>query len=454
MTVVARQLVIPLYLFLCLLLGGSAQGIWAKMILQLIGVAIIAWALVERPTEKLSSAARQLLWLGSATIALVLLYLVPLPPAVWTGFGGREAIAEGYRILGMPLPAMPVSLTPYRSIDSLLSAIPPVAVFLGVVRLKAFRPVYAASAIIAGAVANISLSALQVSTAGGGSTSWYLYPVSNFGYGVGFFANANHMATLLLASLPFIAALVPAARGSQIQRYSAFVTITAGLALLTLIGIGLNGSLAGYALVIPVALGSLIIVLGRNRRWNLALALSSAILLVVAIGAIGSSDIGRDRFGAEAEQSTKTRAEIVRPTLEIARQALPVGTGLGSFRQVYAMHEDPDRVATTYSIHAHNDYAQWVMELGLPGLILMILFLAWWVRVTISMWSDAQASAFARAASIASAAVLAHSLVDFPLRTSAIAACFAFCVALLADRRSPQIAKSGDLRPTKHLVIG
>ena len=453
MSQVARQLVIPIYLFLCLLLGGSAQGIWANMLIQLIGLAIIAWAIIERPSEKMSSSARQLLVLGGAAIALVLLYLVPLPPSIWTGFDGREAIFEGYRILGTGIPAMPVSLTPYRSIDSLLSAIPPLAVILGVVRLRAFRTVYAASAILAGTLANIALSALQVSTAAGGSNSWYLYPVTNLGLGVGFFANANHMATLLLLSLPFIAALVPAARGSHIQRYSAFVTITAGLALLTLIGVALNGSLAAYGLVVPVALGSLIILLRRNRRWSPILAVAAGVLLVAAIGMIATSDIARGRLGAEAEQSTKTRADIIGPTLEIVREVFPLGTGLGSFRPVFAMHEDPDRVATTYTIHAHNDYAEWVMELGIPGLVLMVLFLAWWAKATIGVWRDAQATAFARAASIASAAILAHSLVDFPLRTSAIAACFAFCIALLADRRQRPVASSGDIRPTRHMVI-
>lgn len=453
MSSIAKQMVVPIYLFLCLLLGGSAQGIWANMLLQLLGVAIIAWAIFSRSSEKMSSGAGQLLVLAGATIALVLLYLVPLPPSIWTALGGREAIADGYRILGMHMPTMPVSLTPYRSIDSLLSAIPPLAVFLGVVRLKAFRPIYAACAIIAGTVAGICLSALQVSTAAGGSNSWYLYPVTNFGFGVGFFANANHMATLLLLSLPFIAALVPAARGSHIQRYSAFVTITAGLALLFLIGIALNGSLAGYGLVVPVTLGSLIIVLGRNRRWSPILAITSGVLLIAALGLIATSDIARDRFGGEAEQSTKTRADILEPTLEIVRNVMPMGTGLGSFRPVYAMHEDPDRVGATYTIHAHNDYAEWVLELGIPGLVLMVLFLAWWAKVTISLWRDPQGTAFARAASIASAAVLAHSLVDFPLRTSAIAACFAFCIALLADRRQRPVANSGDIRPTRHMVI-
>ena len=150
MTAVARQLVVPAYLFLCLLLGGSAQGIWAIMILQLVGVAIIAWALIEPAREKLTGPARQLLILAGAAIALALLQLLPLPAALWSGLGGREAIADGYRILGLPLPALPLSLAPYRTIDTLLAAIPALAIVLGVVRLKAFRAVYAASAIIAG----------------------------------------------------------------------------------------------------------------------------------------------------------------------------------------------------------------------------------------------------------------------------------------------------------------
>ena len=59
----------------------------------------------------------------------------------------------------------------------------------------------------------------------------------------------------------------------------------------------------------------------------------------------------------------------------------------------------------------------------------------------------------ARAASIASAAILAHSLVDFPLRTAAISAAFAMFAALLADRRQPIASDPGDLRPTRHFVL-
>ena len=106
-----RVLIAPAYLFACLILGGSAQGIWQNMILQLTGVAIIAWAAAAKSDETLSGAARQLLLLAALAILAVALQMIPLPPSVWTHLGGRGAIAEGFRALGKPLPPEPVSLT-------------------------------------------------------------------------------------------------------------------------------------------------------------------------------------------------------------------------------------------------------------------------------------------------------------------------------------------------------
>ena len=55
-----KSAVAPAYLFACLLLGGSAQGIWQNMLLQLVGLAIIAWAAASGD-EPLPKAARTLL---------------------------------------------------------------------------------------------------------------------------------------------------------------------------------------------------------------------------------------------------------------------------------------------------------------------------------------------------------------------------------------------------------
>ena len=74
-----RSAVAPLYLFACLLLGGSAQGIWQNAVLQLGGIVLIAWAAATGTPEPMPRRAKALLLLAIAAIAIVALQLVPLP---------------------------------------------------------------------------------------------------------------------------------------------------------------------------------------------------------------------------------------------------------------------------------------------------------------------------------------------------------------------------------------
>jgi O-antigen ligase len=449
----ARQLLAPVYLFLCLVAGGSAQGVWANMALQLIGVAIIVWSAVSTKQEPIVEPARRLLWVAILGLAVVAIQLIPLPASVWPNLAGRERIADDYRALGLATPALPLSLTPYKTIDSVLALIPGLAIFCAIVRLKAYRGSYMAVALLAGAVAGILLGALQVTSADPLSSPWYLYPEVSFGVAVGFFANANHMAILLVITLPFLAALVAAAKGANVQRYSAFVALSAGAGLVLFVGIALNGSLAAYGLVLPVLVASALIVLPQGSGLRGIMMVVAAVLLAAAIAFIANSSIGSVAFGQEAATSVQSRQQILATTFRAIKDYLPWGSGLGSFRDVYALYEDPARVTTTYVIHAHNDYVELALETGVAGVLVLILFLAWWIAAVRRVWATAEAGPFARAASIASAAILAHSLVDFPLRTAAISAAFGMCLALVADRRPPQVADASDLRPTRHFVL-
>jgi len=445
-----RQAVAPAYLFLCLVLGGSAQGIWANLFLQLLGLAIIAWAAVA-PGERLVPPARHLLLLAAAGVMLVLLQLIPLPASLWASLGGRHALAQDHALLGLATPALPLSLTPYRSLDSLLGLIPPLAMICAVVRLKASRAIWLAVALVAGTMAGVLLGALQVSSSGGAISPWYLYPETNAGVAVGFFANANHMAILLVVTLPFLAAMLAAARRSNLQHLSALIALVAGAGLVILVGIALNRSIAAYGLVVPVLLASALIVIparSRVRPWLMALAL---VLLVGGVALIAGNRTGTGQLGVAT--SVQTRDVMLRTTARAITDFMPLGSGLGSFARVYDLYEDPAEVTNTFVVHAHNDYAELALETGVPGVILVLLFLAWWWRSAWRIWQSAEPAPFARAAAIASAAILAHSLVDFPLRTAAIASLFAVCLALLADRRAPPPAEPGELRPTRHLDV-
>lgn len=447
-----RPFIPPLYLLLCLLLGGSVQGIWANMILQLAGLAIIAWAAAMRPVEPLAPAARSLLFIALAALLVVALQLVPVPIGLWSG-GARAALRADLGLVGLPVSALPLSLAPYATAATLLSLIPPLAMFCATLALKAYRPSFLAAALLAGALAGILLGALQVASSDPSQSPWYLYRETNFGSGVGFFANANHMATLLVVSLPFLAALAAAGRSANLQRYSGLLAVIVGMVVVVVVGIALNGSLAGFGLALPVAAASVLIVLPPGNRLRRAIAILAALFLVGAVIALATSSIGSEKLGEEAQSSVQSRQEILHTTGRAIGDFLPFGSGLGTFERVYPLYEDLDRVSTTYVIHAHNDYAELALETGLPGMLVLLSFLAWWLAAVWRVWRTAEAGPFARAASVASAAILVHSTVDFPLRTAAISAVFGMCAALLAGHRQAVASEPSDLRPTRHAVL-
>ena len=441
----------PLYLLACLIFGGSTQGAWENAVLQLAGIAIIAWSAAVPAGAPLARPARFLLLLLAVAILLVALQLVPLPPTVWA-HGARMQIADDYHLLGRPAPWLPLSLTPYDTLACLLQLIPPLALFCAIVRLKAYRSTWLGAALLAGATAGIVLGAMQLAS-GGGNSHWYPYSETNPGLAVGFFANANQMASLLLISLPFLSAMAATNGGQDIPRRLALIMVLAGLGLVLIVGIALDGSLAGYTLAVPVLAASAMILLPKRSvlRW---LAVAFAILILLgAVIALASSSVGSTRIGRDASTSVQSRLVILKTTATAISDYLPLGSGLGSFLKVYRLYERPASVTREYVIHAHDDYAELALELGVPGIILMLIFLGWWVAAVTAVWRKGEGSSFTRAASIASAAILVHSLVDFPLRTAAISACFAMCLALLADRRKPPPREITQLRPARHVTF-
>ena len=451
-----RDVAAPAYLLLCLLLGGSAQGIWANMILQLLGLLLLAWAVLAREADQPPREARQLALIFILGLLVVAVQLVPLAPSLWEQLGGRGPIIDGYRVLGLPPPSLPISTTPYDSAATVLTLIPPLALFAAVIRLGG-RPLWLALALLAGAFAGILLGALQVSGSGPATSPWYIYEDTNVGLAVGFFANANHMATLLVITLPFLAALLVAARGRgpSVQRYSAVIVLIAAAALVVAVGLALNGSLAGYGLALPVlAASAMIVVPARSRAKRWLAALTALLLVAVPVG-LAMSPIGSTVFKSSSAPSVHSRQYIFQTSAKAAADFMPWGSGLGSFRRIYAVYEDHDRLdPKTYVPHAHNDYVELALETGVPGLVVLLLFLAWWGRSVWIAWKRPDAGDYARAAAIASAAILVHSLVDFPLRTAAISACFALCLALMIQRRQAPAAEAATLRPTRHVVVG
>lgn len=443
-----RSGIVPAYLLLCLLLGGaSAAGYWANAFLQLLALPIIGWALLARRTVPMPRASRQLLALTALMLVLAVAQLVPLPPAVWTALPGRHEIVEGYRLLGMDLPWLPVSVVPYQTVASLVWLLPALAVLLGMVRLGAFRPAWIALVVAGVSAVGIALGAIQRA----GNEAAYFYEITNYGQATGFFSNANHMATQLLVTIAFAAALYLAARARSrsAQRTSALLVILAGAAGVLAVGLVINGSLAGLGLSLPVFAVAALMIVSRKRRIPAWTVVPIGLVALAAVGAVFTMPLGNNLTGSERVSPVSRQASFSN-TIAAAKDYFPTGSGIASFNTIYPMYEDQTVMTTTYVNHAHSDLLEIFLEMGAAGVLLILLFLLWWIRRALLIWRVEEPDPFARAATIASAAILAHSLVDYPLRTAAVSALFAVCCALMAEAR-PLVAPRDGRRGARHL---
>ena len=262
------------------------------------------------------------------------------------------------------------------------------------------------------------------------------------------------MATLLLIAMPMVVALTAAARekSEDVRLKLAAIVIGGGCLALLLVGLALNGSLAGYGLALPVLLATGLMLVGPTKHRARQALLLGGLACFAAFAAILFTPLNERFVPEDSMTSVSTRSEMLSTSMQAIEQFGAAGSGIGSFRKVYQIFEDPARVDLTFVNHAHNDYVELAVESGLPGVALLLLFLCWWAMAVRSMARSPAADHFALAGAIGSAAVLVHSLVDFPLRTSGISAAFAACLGLLVlSRRHARGEK--DLRPTRHVVI-
>ncbi|MDQ4086643.1 MAG: O-antigen ligase family protein [Pseudomonadota bacterium] len=424
----------------------------SNLFLQLIAVVMIFVALILRPLAPPTRAGKRLLILLGLMFGVVLVQLVPLPPSIWTSLPGRGPVAQGFELLGQPLPWLSLSLAPHDTIASALWLLPPVGVLLWVLR-RGVRESWIAWVLVATMILSVLVGAMQIT--GGEESPWYFYRITNYGVTVGFFANANHMATFLLVTVPFLGALYMALRGSgrSTQKSAGLAVILGGFYALVIVGLGINGSLAGLGLMIPVT-GATVLLMLRGRRipvWAVALVL---LLAAGSVAAVFSGRFDNNLISQEAQSSALSRYTTFTTSLEAAKDHLPFGSGIGTFQAIYRTYEDPTQVTDTYINHVHSDWIEIVLETGLLGAAVLLLFLVWWGRRVLAIWRSPDPDYYARAATIATAAILAHSLVDYPIRTVAISAIFAVCCALMAGRgiappRESQRAAAK--RPARHL---
>lgn len=425
-----------IYLTLCVLLGGaSAAGAVVNGFLQLAAILILGYVGVARPLP-LVPAARALL-MGLALFgAWLLLQSLPLPPEIWTRLPGRAVVVGGFAAAGSIPGWEPLSLAPDATIASMLALLPPAA--MATLTLVATEPArrIAIGTLVTLAIGAALLGVVQV-LAGAGSV-FYPYNLTNPGKAVGPFANRNHLAAFLLCAIAML--------GASIEHHGPRRSAVAflGLAVLSS-GVILTGSDAGL-LLLAVVLTLIVIraIRGLLTRQATRGSLVAAVLIVSAASICafwqGSSDVV-----AGAEQR---RGVTIPRTFAAAIDHLPFGAGGGSFPTIYPAYTDAALASPAFVNHAHSDYAELLLDHGLVGLLLIGAAWGWWGLRVRTGW---EGDPVVRAALMVVAILLVHSVVDYPLRTAALATVAAFAAALATEQPPAVAQKHHRSRPSRQL---
>lgn len=434
-------------LLACLVLGGGTRaGFAGDVVLQLAAIPVLLTASYRIVLDKDHRAATLPLAFCVACLALPLLQLVPLPAFVWTRLPSRDLLRETMSLVGAQGEARTLSISPDATWLSLLSLLPPMAVFVSAVRLQLNERRALSLLVIAFAVATALLGLVQVAQ---GRTSWLRpYTFTNENEAVGLFANRNHLAALLYCGVLLVAAwgvhvVRPLEAGRRAALETAWVVPLAAclVALLVLVaGATMARSRAGLGLTMLALAAGVAIAFQERFREGRTLepgrAMAGAALFAVLFAVQFGLYRVLERFGGDPLEDARVR--FARTTLSGALAFLPFGSGVGTFVPAYAMIERPgDLLPDTFANRAHNDVLEFALEGGVLAILIQLAFAGWLAVRTLELWrrpwplAAPVDHALARAAAFACAVVILHSVVDYPLRTTALASVFALACALL-----------------------
>lgn len=274
------------------------------------------------------------------------------------------------------------------------------------------------------------------------------------------FTNRNHFASLVaLAVGPLLWWLVPASSrtsrdpaswsGTWRRRVAANGGVLKWFAVcVVLLAVILTYSRGGtIALVLALAIGSAALYqTGYIHRAWLGGMIPVCCFLLMGIAIVGSERIS-DRWKklfdlvSSCTEQENARLTVWRNTSRAARDFILTGSGGGSFAVVHPLYYT-NRKNALYYTHAENGYLQILLEMGLPGAVLLLAGIAtlgrWAYRAC--RWAPSRRErALAGLISGSLAAFIVHGVVDFVWYVPSLAALASVLAACLY--RLSQIAE-------------
>lgn len=266
------------------------------------------------------------------------------------------------------------------------------------------------------------------------------------GWATGTFVNRNHLAGYLELALSAGIALVLADLRAGTARtwrqhlaalvetlLSPRMRVRIMLALMVVALVLTRSRMGNVAFFVALAVcGNVYILLRHPKYFVRSLVFFASLVLVDLL--IVSEQYGLDKVVQRLEATdlrTEQRALVFRDLVPVIREYGLVGAGPGAFADAFAPHRSED-IPFHYD-HAHNDYAEFLIETGMVGCALLAALVAttlWHALRVLRRRRDPAAAAIAFAGAMGLVALGIHGLVDFNLRIPAVAATLVTLMAL------------------------
>jgi O-antigen ligase len=425
--------------------GGSRADIQSLIILRPAAIIFCGIGLWSLQWEHVK-AHKILFGMAAAIFALVGCHLIPLPPAIWGALPGREIITEIDKVTELGAVWRPVAMVPSAAWNAFYSLFVPFAVLILGVQLNREELFKLLPWLLGLGLFSGVIGLLQ--SIGDPQGPLYFYNITNNGSAVGLFSNRNHQAIILATLFPMLAVYAcVGVRTEEQVKVRGYVALAAGAFLVPLLLV--TGSRAGLIVgVIGLASTALlyrkpVTTIPKKRKGNkLDLRWLLGAFAVLCLGALTFLMSRAEAFKriAAPDQTEDLRFQAWGPIAEMSWKYFPFGSGVGSFIEVFQIDEPSELLQPSYLNHAHNDWLEVYLTLGLPGLILLAFALYAVTRVAWTAFRAAYGEGrdipFARLGAVMIAIFAIGSIGDYPLRVPSIAAVFVVAALWLANAKS------------------
>ncbi|MEA1085861.1 O-antigen ligase family protein [Sphingomonas sp. CD22] len=399
-----------------------------------MAIAVALWRMDSADRARARPFALAVVALG----VLMVVQLIPLPPGLWRSLPGRAPYADALTTIGLGARWRPISMAPDLTLYSLMGLLPVLAAALMFAPLRTNERLLLLDTSLGCLTVGALLSVAQV-----GAQALYFYDHTDYGLGVGSFANRNHQALFLAVGILLILCRWRIGERRSLRSVGTVVSFGAVAAILPLLVV--TGSRAGLAAgILAFVAGALVLVRDGIRvraswqRWLIPTGTGLAIVVALAIGAASSRELALHRLLTSSADDL--RAANLPALFDTIKAFFPIGSGYGTFDAVFRRFESDALLRPSYFNHAHNELIEALIEGGLAAAALLAAGTLLLLQRVVRAWrSDPRqpSTVLARTAALGIALLLLGSLVDYPLRTGFLAVLLVLLATWLVPHDTP-----------------